>query len=70
MGLSIWHILVLIIVVTLLFGTGRVPRVMEDVAKGIKAFKKGMKEDDKPQIESAGKAEEVQQEKPKDTVSH
>ena len=46
MGLSIWHILVLVLVIFLLFGAGRVPRMMEDLAKGIKSFKRGMADDD------------------------
>jgi sec-independent protein translocase protein TatA len=46
MGLSIWHILVVALVIFLLFGAGRVPRMMEDLAKGIKSFKKGLADDD------------------------
>lgn len=46
MGLSIWHILVVVLVIFLLFGAGRVPRMMEDLAKGIKSFKKGLADDD------------------------
>ncbi len=46
MGLSIWHILVVVLVIFLLFGAGRVPRMMEDIAKGIKSFKKGLADDD------------------------
>jgi sec-independent protein translocase protein TatA len=46
MGISIWHILVVAIVVFLLFGRGRVSGFMEDLAKGIKSFKKGMADDD------------------------
>ncbi|MGK2285813.1 twin-arginine translocase TatA/TatE family subunit [Pedomonas sp. V897] len=43
MGLgSIWHWLVLILVVILLFGRGRISDIMGDVAKGIKSFKKGL----------------------------
>jgi sec-independent protein translocase protein TatA len=45
MGLSIWHILVVVLVVFLLFGAGRVPKMMEDLAKGIKSFKKGLADD-------------------------
>ena len=48
MGLSIWHILVVVLVVFLLYGAGRVPRIMEDLAKGIKSFKKGLADDDAP----------------------
>jgi sec-independent protein translocase protein TatA len=46
MGLSIWHLLVVVLVVVLLFGTKRLPNVMEDLAKGIKSFKKGLKDED------------------------
>ena len=45
-GVSIWHWLVVGIVVMLLFGRGKISEMMGDVAKGIKAFKKGMTEDD------------------------
>ena len=49
MGLSsIWHWLLLGLVVLLLFGKGRFSDAMGDVAKGIKSFKKGMAEDDAP----------------------
>lgn len=50
-SLSVWHWLVVAAVVLLLFGRGKVSELMGDVAKGIKAFKKGMAED-----EDAGKA--------------
>ncbi|HLN22874.1 MAG TPA: twin-arginine translocase TatA/TatE family subunit [Patescibacteria group bacterium] len=43
---SIWHWLVVLAIVLLLFGTGRVSNLMGDLAKGVKAFKKGMAEDD------------------------
>jgi sec-independent protein translocase protein TatA len=49
---SIWHWLVVGILILLLFGKGRFSDMMGDVAKGIKSFKKGMSEDDeaaKPQ---------------------
>ena len=46
MGLgSWWHWLILIAVVLLLFGRGKVSDLMGDVAKGIKNFKKGMADD-------------------------
>ena len=43
---SIWHWLIVLVVVLLLFGRGKIPELMGDVAKGIKNFKKGMAEDD------------------------
>ncbi len=45
-SLSIWHWMVVIVVVLLLFGRGKISDLMGDVASGIKAFKKGMAEDD------------------------
>ncbi|HEV2508098.1 twin-arginine translocase TatA/TatE family subunit [Bosea sp. (in: a-proteobacteria)] len=47
-GVSIWHWIVVGVIVMLLFGRGKVSELMGDVAKGIKSFKKGMAEDDTP----------------------
>ncbi|HZQ11364.1 MAG TPA: twin-arginine translocase TatA/TatE family subunit [Pseudolabrys sp.] len=47
-SLSIWHWIVVIAVVLLLFGRNKISDLMGDVAQGIKAFKKGMADDDKP----------------------
>ena len=46
-SLSIWHWIIVIAVVLLLFGRGKISELMGDVAQGIKAFKKGMSEDEK-----------------------
>ena len=45
-SMSIWHWIIVIAVVLLLFGRGKISDLMGDVASGIKAFKKGMAEDD------------------------
>ena len=45
-ALSIWHLLILAIIVLLLFGKGRFSDMMGDVAKGLKSFKKGLSEED------------------------
>ena len=45
-SLSIWHWVVVIAVILLLFGRGKISELMGDVAQGIKAFKKGMSEDE------------------------
>ena len=42
---SIWHWVLVLVVVVLLFGSGKISGLMGDVAKGIKAFKKGIKDD-------------------------
>jgi sec-independent protein translocase protein TatA len=49
---SIWHWLIVLVVVLLLFGRGKIPELMGDVAKGIKNFKKGMSDE---QAEAASK---------------
>ncbi len=43
---SIWHWLVVLLVVLLLFGSGKISGLMGDLAKGIKSFKQNMKEDE------------------------
>lgn len=52
MSPSIWQILIVVALVFLIFGAGRLPRIMEDLANGIKSFKKGMTDDDKAQKKS------------------
>jgi sec-independent protein translocase protein TatA len=43
---SVWHWLIVLVVVLLLFGRGKIPELMGDMAKGIKSFKKGMADDE------------------------
>jgi sec-independent protein translocase protein TatA len=45
-SMSLMHWLVVLAIILVLFGAGKLPRVMGDFAKGIKAFKSGMKEPD------------------------
>lgn len=45
-GFSLWHWLIVGIIILLLFGKGRFSDMMGDVAKGLKSFKKGMSEDE------------------------
>ncbi|MEX1147076.1 MAG: twin-arginine translocase TatA/TatE family subunit [Sphingomonadales bacterium] len=46
MGLSIWQILIVVVLIVLLFGRGKISELMGDLAKGIKSFKKGLSEDE------------------------
>lgn len=51
MGLSFSHLLLVLIAVLLVFGAGRLPSIMKDLAKGLRAFKEGIKDDeDKPPL--------------------
>ncbi len=61
MGISIWQIVLVLVIILILFGAGKIPRVMGDVAKGIKSFKAGMKEGENEEIEVS--AEEVESDK-------
>ena len=61
-GASIWHWIIVGLIVVLLFGRGKISDMMGDVAKGIKAFKKGMAEDDT--------AKPVQPSEPARTIDH
>ena len=42
---SIWHWLIVLVIILLLFGRGRIPKLAGDLARGIKEFKSGMKEE-------------------------
>lgn len=57
-SLSIWHWVVVLVVVLLLFGKGKIPALMGDVAKGVKAFKSGLKEDETDTAEAKAIDEE------------
>ena len=45
MGISFWQIAIVVVLVVLLFGRGKISSLMGDLAKGIKSFKKGMSDD-------------------------
>mgnify|MGYP001465601524 CR=1 FL=1 len=44
---GIWQLLIVLAIVLLLFGRGKIPQLMGDMAKGIKSFKRGMTEEEK-----------------------
>ena len=53
MGVSFWQIAVVVVLVALLFGRGKISSLMGDVAKGIKSFKKGMSDDNSSNNDSS-----------------
>jgi sec-independent protein translocase protein TatA len=57
MGISLPNIIIILFIVLILFGAGKLPKVMGDLGKGIKNFKDGLKEDEKKLIESEKKEE-------------
>ena len=55
MGLSIWHILIIVAFAAILFGgKGKLSSIMGDAAKGIRAFKDGLKGEDEPVTRPSG----------------
>lgn len=45
-GLGHWEIILILVIVLILFGAGKLPKVAGDIARGIKSFKAGLKEED------------------------
>jgi sec-independent protein translocase protein TatA len=66
MSIGIWQIAVVVILVVLLFGRGKISSLMGDVAKGIKSFKKGMASDVTDESESKNISENNQDSENKD----
>jgi sec-independent protein translocase protein TatA len=62
-GVSIWHWVVVGVIVMLLFGRGKLSELMGDAAKGIKAFKKGMADDEEKVAQDAADKAKVIDEK-------
>lgn len=44
MGIGVWQVVLVLVIVLIIFGAGKLPKVMGDVAKGVKNFKSGLKE--------------------------
>ena len=58
MGISFWQIAIVVVLVVLLFGRGKISSLMGDVSKGIKSFKKGMSSDENNQTNLEDKKDE------------
>ncbi len=66
MSIGIWQIAIVVILVVLLFGRGKISSLMGDVAKGIKSFKKGMASDTTDESEPKNISENNQDSNNKD----
>ena len=56
MSIGIWQVVLILLIVLIIFGAGKLPKVMGDVAKGVKSFKSGLKDDEE---ETAAEAPRV-----------
>ena len=52
MSIGIWQVVLVLLIVLILFGAGKLPKVMGDVAKGVKNFKCGLKDEDEEEKEA------------------
>ncbi|OJW47776.1 MAG: Sec-independent protein translocase TatA [Alphaproteobacteria bacterium 41-28] len=51
MGLSLSHLLIVLVAVLVVFGAGRLPSIMKDLARGLKSFKEGLRDgEEKPHL--------------------
>ena len=66
MSIGFWQIAVVVVLVVLLFGRGKISSLMGDVAKGIKSFKKGMKDPIQEQQDSASSQDQASEEENSD----
>lgn len=48
MGFSVWQLLIVAVVILVLFGRGKISEMMGDFGKGVKSFKQGIADEDKP----------------------
>ncbi len=53
MSIGIWQVVLILLIVLILFGAGKLPKVMGDVAKGVKNFKSGLKDEDEAEGDKA-----------------
>ena len=69
MSIGFWQIAIVVVLVVLLFGRGKISGLMGDVAKGIKSFKKGMKEPEQDLTESPSSQDLAESPSSKETSS-
>ena len=66
MSIGFWQIAIVVVLVVLLFGRGKISSLMGDVAKGIKSFKKGMKDPTQDQSDSISSQDQSSSEEDSD----
>jgi sec-independent protein translocase protein TatA len=50
MSIGIWQVVLVLLIVVILFGAGKLPKMMGDVAQGVKNFKAGLRDDEEKQV--------------------
>ncbi|MFN7553416.1 MAG: Sec-independent protein translocase subunit TatA [Pseudomonadota bacterium] len=67
-SMSIWHWIIVLVVVILVFGTKKLPSLGQDLGKAIRGFKKSMGDEDSPRLEADAKSEQTEKPAAKDRV--
>lgn len=67
-SMSIWHWIIVLVVVILVFGTKKLPSLGQDLGKAIRGFKKSMGDEDSPRLEADAKSEQAEKPAAKDRV--
>ena len=53
--MSLWKILLILVIILIIFGAGKLPKVMGDLGRGIRSFKKGLEDEENPKQKSKKK---------------
>ena len=61
-GLGHWEIILILLIVLIFFGAGKLPKVAGEIAKGIKSFRQGLKDDKKEKTPEEKEKEEKEKE--------
>lgn len=56
MSIGVWQVVLVLVIVLIIFGAGKLPKVMGDLAKGVKTFRSGLKEEDEAKPGDFGSA--------------
>lgn len=53
--MSLWKILLILVIILIIFGAGKLPKVMGDLGRGVRSFKKGLEDEENPKQKSKKK---------------
>lgn len=65
-SMSIWHWIIVLVVVILVFGTKKLPTLGQDLGKAIRGFKKSVSDEEAPRLEADAKSESAEKQSAKD----
>lgn len=55
-NMGVWKYILILAIIFIVFGAGKLPKVMEDLGRGVRLFKKGLREDNKSKSKAKGKS--------------